>query len=78
LSKVIFIPKAGKDDYAQPRAWRPISLMSFVFKTLKRLLLWQLEETVLKEKGMHKDQHAFRKGRSTETALSDTVDYLES
>ena len=27
---------------------------------------------------MHKNQHAFRKGRSTESALSDTVDILES
>ncbi|MDE3023336.1 MAG: hypothetical protein KGI54_16055 [Pseudomonadota bacterium] len=78
LSKAIFIPKTGKDDYAQPRSWRPISLMSFAFKTMERLLLWHLEETILKTKGMHKDQHAFRKGRSTETALSDTVDYLES
>jgi ribonuclease HI len=77
-SKAIFIPKTGKEDYAHVRSWRPISLMSFIFKTLERLILWHLEETVLKEFTMHKDQHAFRKGRSTESALSDTVDYLES
>jgi ribonuclease HI len=76
-SKAIFIPKHGKDDYTQPRSWRPISLMSFVFKTMERLLLWHLEETVLQTEGMHEDQHAFRKGRSTESALSDTVDYIE-
>jgi len=75
---VIFIPKMGKVDYANARAWRPISLMSFQFKTLESLILCHLEDTVLKTKGLHKDQHAFRKGRSTETALSDTVDYLES
>ena len=78
VSKAIFIPKQGKEDYSQPRAWRPISLMSFAFKTLERLILWYLEETVLKEYSMHKNQHAFRKGRSTESALSDTVDILES
>ena len=77
-SKAIFIPKVGKDDYAQPRAWRPISLMSFLFKTLERLILWHLEDTVLKEFTIHKNQHAFRKGRSTESALSDAVDHLES
>ena len=77
VSKAVFIPKAGKEDYANPRAWRPISLMSFVFKTLERLLLWHLEETVLAEYPMHHNQHAFRKGRSTESALSDTVDHLE-
>ena len=78
ISKAIFIPKMGKDDYAQPRAWRPISLMSFMFKTLERLILWHLEDTVLKTFTMHKNQHAFRKGRSTESALSDLVDHLES
>jgi Reverse transcriptase (RNA-dependent DNA polymerase)/Endonuclease-reverse transcriptase len=78
MSKAIFIPKPGKDDYAQPRSWRPISLMSFIFKTLERLILWHLEETVLKENSIHKNQHAFRKGRSTESALSDVVDHLES
>ena len=77
-TKAIFIPKTGKEDYAHARSWRPISLMSFMFKTLERLILWQLEDTVFKTNGMHKDQHAFRKGRSTESALSDTVDYLES
>ena len=45
-SKAIFIPKAGKDDYSHVRSWRPICLMSFVFKTLERLILWHLEETV--------------------------------
>lgn len=78
LSKVIFIPKQAKDDYCHTRSWRPISLMSFLFKTLERLILWNLEDTILKVKPMHKDQHAFRKGRSTESALSDTVDHIES
>jgi hypothetical protein len=27
---------------------------------------------------MHANQYTFRKGRSTESAISDTVDYLES
>jgi ribonuclease HI len=77
-SKAIFIPKTGKEDYSLPRSWRPISLMSFTFKTLERLILWHLEETILTEFPFHKNQHAFRKGRSTESALSDTVDILES
>jgi hypothetical protein len=51
--------------------------MSFAFKTLDCPILWHLEETVLKTHCMHKNQHAFRKGRSTESALSDTVDHLE-
>ena len=37
-----------------------------------------MEETVLADFSMHRNQHAFRKGRSMESALSDTVDHLES
>lgn len=32
--KVIFIPKAGKKDYSQPKSFRPISLTSFLLKTM--------------------------------------------
>jgi hypothetical protein len=78
LSTAIIIPKIGKEDYSHTRAWRPISLMSFVFKTLKRLILWHLEDTVFKSHGMHGNQHAFQKGRSTKSAPSDTVNYLEN
>jgi hypothetical protein len=42
-SRVIFIPKPGKDDYSDPNAFRPISLTSFIFKTMERLVLWHLE-----------------------------------
>ena len=76
-SKVVFLPKPGKDDYSQPRSFRPISLTSFFLKGLERVILWELEENVLKKHLLHKDQHAFRCGRSTETALSDVVDVIE-
>ena len=36
-SKVIVIPKPGKDDYAIPKAYRPISLTPFLFKLLERV-----------------------------------------
>ena len=35
--KVVFIPKPGKADYSLPKAYRPISLTSFVLKTMERL-----------------------------------------
>jgi hypothetical protein len=72
---VVFIPKLGKDDYADPRAYRPISLTSFVFKTLERLTLWHVEETVPNR--IHKNQHAFRKGHSSEIALNKVVNKIE-
>lgn len=77
-SRVIFIPKQGKDDYANPRSFRPITLSSFFLKALERVWLWQLEETHLKENPLSNSQHAFRKGYSTESALSNMTEYLEA
>jgi hypothetical protein len=76
-AKVIFIPKPGKEDYTDPNAYRPISLTSFMFKTLERLVLWQLEATTFKTKPMHKNQHAFRRGHSTEIPLSKLTNFVE-
>ena len=39
-ANVIFLPKPGKDDYANVRSFRPISLSPFLFKALERLLWW--------------------------------------
>ncbi len=76
-SKVIFIPKPGRRDYSRPKAFRPISLSSYFLKAMERLVLWELEDTVLKSNPLSKDQHAFRKGSSTDSALSDMVDNIE-
>jgi hypothetical protein len=35
---VVFLPKPGKEDYIKRRAFRPISLMPFIFKALERLV----------------------------------------
>ena len=76
-SRTVFIPKTGKRDYTLARSYRPISLTSFCFKTLERLILWHLECTTFKEYPIHKKQHAFRKGRSTEGPLSQFTNYVE-
>ena len=46
-------------------------------KVMERLLLWELEATTLKDNPLHKYQFAFKRGVSTETALSRVVDFLE-
>jgi hypothetical protein len=40
--------------------------------------MWQLDELCLMDKPLHDNQFAFRKGRSTEHALSKTVNYIET
>lgn len=72
-----FIPKPKKGDYTKPRAFRPISLMSFLFKTLERLVCWHNDETAFKENPLHSRQYAFRKGYSTERAMSDALQIIE-
>src|SRR6266849_4856901 len=37
--KVVFLPKPGRDSYQRANAWRPISLTSFLLKTLERLII---------------------------------------
>jgi hypothetical protein len=59
-SKVVFLPKPDKEDYAQAKAFRPISLMSFVFKAMERVILWHLETTALRVNPINSNQHAFR------------------
>lgn len=73
--KVIFLPKDGKDDYSSPKAYRPITLSSFVLKTVERVVLWYLLERVISMP--LPNQHAYTAGLSTETALSTFVDAVE-
>ena len=77
-SNVVFMPKQGKDDYSSPRAFRPISLSSFLLKGLERVVYWHLSETALVERPLSIHQHAFRQERSCETALSFMTSQIES
>ena len=73
--KVSFIPKPGKTSYDTPRAYRPITLSNFLLKGLERIIQWRLQETTLNQPLLN--QHAFTRGRSTETALDDVMYYIQ-
>ena len=73
---VVFIPKVGKGDYSQPKAYRPITLSNFVLKGLERIVQWYvLEKNITRPLAY---QHAYTKGLSTETALSNFLNNVES
>lgn len=76
-ANVCFIPKPGKGDYQAVRSFRPISLTSFFLKLMEKLVLWRLLSVELKNKPLSPNQHAFRPGRSTESALHGIVDKIE-
>ena len=75
-TKVIFLPKPGKDSYDIPKAYRPISLSNFLLKALERLVTWRMEKD-MEDFPINSLQHGFTKGKSTESAISNTVDYIE-
>ena len=77
VSRVAFIPKPGKDDYMDPKSYRPISLTSFLLKGLERLVLWDLQVTVEQEKPLRPDLFSYREGKSTEDALHKVVHKIE-
>ena len=77
-AQVIFLQKPNKKDYSEVKSFRPISLMTFLLKSVEKLVLWEIERTALKDKPLSKQQHAFRKGYSCQTAISDLVDSIES
>ena len=76
-AKVIFLPKPGKDDYTSPRSFRPITLSSVMLKIMERVVHRELEDSSFRSTPLHASQHAFRVGRSTDTALSQLVDTVE-
>ena len=73
-TKVIWIPKPGKDCYKVFKAWRGISLSNYPLKGLEKLIANQADIDMIQ---VHKNQHGFRRNRSTESAISDTVNYIE-
>jgi hypothetical protein len=74
--RVVFVPKPGK-TLNQAKFLRPISLMSFVLKTLEKVIYVHIRDGVLVEKPLHQYQYAYRAGVSTETVLLQVVSRLE-
>ena len=71
------IPKPFKTDYTNPRAFRIISLTSSYQKILERLILWHLEIDLGISTSLTRNQHGFRKGSSTESAIHSLTRKIE-
>jgi hypothetical protein len=75
--KVVFIPKPGRSSYLGAREFRPISLTSFLLKTMERLVDRFLRDEILDLWPIHPNQHAYQAGKSVETALHQLVIRVE-
>ena len=75
-AKVVFLPKPNKPNYIKGKFFRPIVLSNVALKGLERIITWRMDD-MLRYYPIHAKQHGFTKGRSTESAISNTVDYIE-
>ena len=77
-SSVCFLPKPGKSSYKEAKSFRPISLSSFVLKTMEKVIDRYMKEKWLVSRPIHEHQHAYLTGRSTETAIHAVVGRIET
>jgi hypothetical protein len=75
---VTFIPKPGKLDYIEAKAYCPIRLSSFLLKTMEKLVDGHIRDGTLKKYPLHRNQHAYQLGKSTETEMHNVVTHMES
>lgn len=60
-------------DYTLAKAYRALSLTSFLLKTLERLCDRFIRENILLNNPIHSNQHAYCESKSTESALHSVV-----
>ena len=70
------IPKSG--DKLNPGNWRPINNLCVPGKMLEKCVYRQVEEYMEKNQYICKNQHGFRKGKGTDTAVMELVRELFS
>jgi hypothetical protein len=75
--KIVFISKPGRDSYGGPNDFRPISLSSFLLKTMERLVDRFLRDEILAFMPLHPNQHAYQAGKSVEMALHQLMVWVQ-
>ena len=69
----MFIPKPGSNSWSGPRDHRPISLTSFLLKTMERSADRYRRDEALALVPLHPNKHAYWVGKSVEMALHQLV-----
>jgi hypothetical protein len=57
--KVTFIPKPGKANYTEAEAYLPVCLVSFMLKTVERLVDRHIKDEILGLHPLHRYQFAY-------------------
>jgi hypothetical protein len=71
------IPKSRKAKYTEAKAYHPISLSSFMLKTMEKLVDRHNRDEILGLCHLHWNQFAYQPGKSTETALCHVITHIE-
>lgn len=77
-TKIVFIPKSGRNGHILAKDFRPISLSLFLLKSLERLIDKYLKTGSLLEKPLVNFQYIYRKSKSTDTAVHYLVSGVET
>ena len=72
-----FIPKPGKANCTEAKAYCLISLMSFMLKTMEKLVDRHITDEILRLRHLHRYQFAYQPGKFTETALHYVITCME-
>ena len=72
----VVVPLHKKGDAADPKNFRPISLLSNVSKLCEKIVVSQLTSYLTANSIINDTQHAYMPGRSTETALASAVAFI--
>ena len=77
-ARTVALRKPGKDSYTQPKAWRPIALLSTVGKVIEAVTARHLRRLAEQYHMLPAHQMGARKNRSTETALDLIVNQIHT
>ncbi|GJQ85857.1 hypothetical protein Trydic_g15317 [Trypoxylus dichotomus] len=77
-ARVVFIPKQGKTFYTEAKSYRPISLTSFLLKTLEKIIDNHLRDPALGRLPLHENQYAYQSGKSCEQAIHELARRAET
>ena len=77
VAKVTVLKKPNKDSYKNVKSFRPISVLNSLAKILEKILYGRLSWLSEKYNWFGKNQHGFRPGLSTETAMHELTNTVE-
>lgn len=78
IARTIVLRKARKEDYTQPKSWRPIALLNTLGKLVESITATYLQSLAEKHHLLPNMQMGARQGRSTETALDSLVSQIRA